>query len=225
MTLFSSDIPDDWFEGPFGPERRRMIEQQLLGRDVHDPCVLEAMARVPRHRFVTHDKIDYAYEDSPLSIGHGQTISQPYMVAKMTELLHVRPGCRVLEIGSGCGYQTAVLLELGTRVVALELIEAIEQQAEDRLQELGYEHFEMHCRNGWGGDPEGAPFDAILVGAAPYIIPPALPGQLGPGGRLVLPVGEFEDQRLVRIERRPDGKLDRRDLFPVRFVPLHKPSP
>lgn len=217
-------IPDDWFDGPFGADRRHMVMHQLLGRDISDPKVLEAMARVPRHEFLAPDQQKYAYEDSPLSIGHGQTISQPYMVAKMTELAGAAPGRRVLEIGSGCGYQTAVLLAMGARVTALELLETLAREADARLRRLGYTGFEMLCRDGYGGDSEGAPYDAILVAAAPERVPPALPEQLAPGGRLVLPVGEYEDQRLVLIERRADGSLDRHDLFPVRFVPLRRPA-
>ena len=196
-----------------------MVVEHLCGRDVRDQRVLEAMARVPRHRFVGDELASCAYDDNPLSIGYGQTISQPYMVAKMTELARIREGSRTLEIGSGSGYQTAVLLELGAIVFGIEIAQPLARIASDRLKLLGYHGYQIVCRDGYMGWPEEAPFDAIIMGASPERVPPPLLDQLTLGGRLVAPVGPIENQRLYVLTR--EGKGIRREaFFPVRFVPM-----
>ncbi|MFH0945052.1 MAG: protein-L-isoaspartate(D-aspartate) O-methyltransferase [Planctomycetota bacterium] len=199
-------------------ERGQMIERQIRARGVRDERVLAAMEKVPRERFVLAVDLDHAYEDRPLPIGRGQTISQPYIVAVMTEKARISPSHRVLEIGTGSGYQTAVLGELAAEVFSIEIIESLSRRAGSILAELGYEN--VHCRIGDGssGWPEEAPFDAILVTAAPAGIPAALVAQLAEGGRLVIPVGR-KDQELVVITK-TDGAVQQEPLFPVRFVPM-----
>ena len=196
-----------------------MVIDHLYGRDVADRRVLEAMAHVPRERFIDADLATHAYNDTPLNIGQGQTISQPYMVAKMSELAEVGPGSRVLEIGGGSGYQTAVLLELGAHVWSLEILEELAGRARSRLHELGYKKFKILCRDGFEGLPEQAPFDAIVLTAAPYTLPRALAGQLVDDGRLVAPLGPNENQRLHLYRRTATG-LSHQTLFSVRFVPM-----
>jgi protein-L-isoaspartate(D-aspartate) O-methyltransferase len=176
------------------------------------------MRRVERHRFVPESIREHAYEDRPLGIGHGQTISQPYIVAVMTEAARVRPGARVLEIGTGSGYQAAVLAELAGEVDTIELVEPLAKEAAARLVALGYRNVNVRAGDGYRGWPERAPFDVILVTAAPPEIPQPLLDQLAVGGRLVAPVGERE-QELVVVKRTEAG-LSRRTLLPVRFVPM-----
>jgi protein-L-isoaspartate(D-aspartate) O-methyltransferase len=180
--------------------------------------VLEAMRRVPRHLFLEPELRARAYDDGPLPIGEGQTISQPYVVASMTQALGLRGEERVLEVGTGCGYQTAVLAELAREVHSVEIVPALAARAREVLARLGYSGVRFRSGDGRLGWPEAAPFDAILVAAAPARIPPALLAQLAPGGRLVLPVGGA-DQSLVLVERTSAG-LVQRTLYPVRFVPL-----
>lgn len=218
-ALVESPLPEELFAGPFGTERRRMVERHLRGRGVRDCRVLEAMARVPRERFVATDLEAMAYDDGPLGIGHEQTISQPYMVAKMTELAAVREGSRVLEVGVGSGYQTAVLLELGARVFGLEIVEPLAEAARRRLEELGYANFIVEYRDGFEGLPEEAPFDAIILAASPERVPAPLLDQLAPGGRLVAPIGPLDRQHLNVYTRTPQG-IQRQPCFPVRFVPM-----
>lgn len=200
--------------------RYEMVQTQLKGRDIADGRVLAAMAQVPRHVFVPPLLVAHAYDDTPLDIGEGQTISQPYIVAKMTELAQLAPGDRVLEIGTGCGYQTAVLAACGAEVYSIEIVEGLAQRAAVTLRALGYGAPQVHLRIGDGhaGWPEAAPFAAILVTAAPATVPTALTSQLADGGRLVIPVGDA-DQRLVVIERLGDD-FTRHEIFPVRFVPM-----
>lgn len=212
-------LAEELFFGQHGKGRRRMVLEHLWGRDIRDRRVLEAMACIPRHCFLDEKFHSSAYEDRPLAIGHGQTISQPYMVAKMTELAQVREGSRVLEIGVGSGYQAAVLLELGATVFGLEIIDELAQAAAAHLAALGYGNFRILCRDGYAGLAEEAPFDAILLAAAPEAIPPALLGQLAPGGRLVAPVGPLNDQQLCLYTRTGED-VGRQVLFPVRFVPM-----
>jgi protein-L-isoaspartate(D-aspartate) O-methyltransferase len=229
-TNFSAEaglpnLPESVFAGPLGPARRRMVHDHLWGRDVRDERVLAAMARVGRERFVDPSFADCAYDDAPIEIGEGQTISQPYIVARMSELAHIQPGARVLEIGGGSGYQTAVLMELGAFVHAIELRPRLAEAAGARLKALGYVNFEVQCRDGWGGLPDHAPFDAILLAAAPPEIPLALADQLTSDGRLILPAGPLNDQHLFLVTRRPEGATHIggahvRRLFPVRFVPM-----
>jgi protein-L-isoaspartate(D-aspartate) O-methyltransferase len=198
--------------------RERMVRDQIEARGVRDPRVLEAMRTVPRHRFVPDASLRQAYADHPLPIGEGQTISQPFIVASMTELLDPQPGDRVLEVGTGSGYQAAVLSRLVAHVYSIELVPELAERARSRLRELGYENVEVITGDGYAGLPEHAPFDAIVVTAAPPEVPPALVEQLAVGGRLVIPVGRW-DQVLRVIERTADGVAERSE-YPVRFVPL-----
>jgi protein-L-isoaspartate(D-aspartate) O-methyltransferase len=176
---------------------------------------------VPRHLFVPRGEIDFAYENRPLSIGYGQTISQPYIVAVMSELLDLRPNDRVLEIGTGCGYQTAVLAELAGQVFSIEVVEALALDAAERLRRLGYQNVELRCGDGYRGWPEEAPYDAIIATAAPERVPGALARQLKPGGRLVIPVGPAgETQALLRCVKEEDGRLTLENKLSVAFVPM-----
>ncbi len=203
---------------PLAAERARMVASQIAARGVRDERVLSALRAVPRHLFVPEALRPVAYGDHPLPIGHGQTISQPYIVALMTELARVRPGARVLEVGTGSGYQAAVLSLLAAEVCSIEIVEPLAREAGERLARLGYRNVSVRAGDGYAGWPEKAPFDAILVTAAPPEIPGPLLAQLGPGGRLVAPVGEGE-QDLVLVERTAGG-LVRRSVAPVRFVPM-----
>ena len=205
----------------------RLIEADVrstslyLKRSALDTRVLGAMARVPRHEFVTPDLVDSAYHNRPLPIGHGQTISQPYIVAIMTDLLDIEPGQRVLEIGTGSGYQAAVLAEFGARVWSIEIIEALGEQAKTRLPQLGYDKVETRLGDGYYGWSEHAPFDAIIVTAAASHVPPPLLQQLKPGAKMIIPVGSpFSTQQLVLITRGEDDEFITRQVLPVRFVPL-----
>ena len=204
----------------FAALRARLVAEQLAARGIVDPVVLGAMRRVPRHLFVPARLREYAYEDYPLPIGEEQTISQPYIVAFMTQALQLKRTDKVLEIGTGSGYQAAVLAEIVGRVHTIEIIPSLAQSARERLERLGYDNVQVRTGDGYVGWPEAAPFDAIMVTAAPDHIPPALIEQLRDGGRLVLPVGEVGAvQELVRVIRRGDDvELER--LLPVSFVPM-----
>ena len=197
--------------------RARMLERQIAARGVRDPRVLAAMAAVPRHLFVPERLRDEAYADHPLPIGHDVTISQPYIVALMTELAQVDPGDRALDVGTGSGYQAAVLAALGARVSSVEIIEPLATKARERLAKLGYD-VEVRHGDGWAGWPERAPFDVIIVAAAPREVPPALVEQLAEGGRLVIPVGGAEQE--LQVLTRRGGSISRRTEIPVRFVPM-----
>jgi protein-L-isoaspartate(D-aspartate) O-methyltransferase len=200
--------------------RARMVAQQLRSRDVRDERVLAAMGAVPRDAFVPGDERSQAYDDGPLPIGAGQTISQPYIVARMTELLRVADGDRVLDVGTGSGYQAAVLAELGCRVTSIERNPSLAVAARERLLHLGYgDRVEIHVGDGSLGDPGGAPWDGILVAAAAPSIPEALREQLGEARRLVIPVGTRWDQQLMVVERHGDEWTERSDGLCV-FVPL-----
>jgi protein-L-isoaspartate(D-aspartate) O-methyltransferase len=212
-------IPDELFAGPHGRARRRMVRHDLWDRDIRDVRVLAAMARVPRHEFVRPGLAAMAYEDHPLEIGFGQTISQPYIVAKMSELAEVRQGSRVLEIGTGSGYQAAVLLELGARVLGIEILAPLAETARATLRRLGYERARIIQGDGAAGLAAEAPFDAILLTAAPERLPRRLLEQLAPGGRLVAPIGPLENQILYVFTRRGEG-FERQPCLGVRFVPL-----
>jgi protein-L-isoaspartate(D-aspartate) O-methyltransferase len=192
-----------------------------LGRRELDPRVLAALGKVPRQEFVPLAERDRAYFNEPLPIGHGQTISQPYIVAVMTDLLDPKPGDRVLEIGTGSGYQAAVLAELVKEVYTIEIIEPLGQAAAERLRSLGYANVSTRIGDGYYGWPDKAPFDGIVVTAAADHVPPPLLAQLKPGGRMVIPVGSrYLTQQLVLIRKNQDGTLQTRQLLPVRFVPL-----
>jgi protein-L-isoaspartate(D-aspartate) O-methyltransferase len=201
----------------FATARRRMVEEQLRCRDIVDPRVLEVMGRVARDRFVPPDVRRQAYEDHPLPIGLDQTISQPYIVALMTQLACPWHGCCALEVGSGSGYQTAILAEFCRQVYGLEIHRPLAEAAAERLAALGYRNVAIRCGDGYQGWPEHAPFDVILVAAAPAEVPQPLVEQLAPGGRLVIPVGR-QFQELLLIEKRPDGALNRTAVAPVQFV-------
>jgi protein-L-isoaspartate(D-aspartate) O-methyltransferase len=198
--------------------RRLMVETQMRARGIVDARVLEAMARVPRHRFIRSQDTDLAYGDYPVDIGFGQTISQPYIVAFMSEALDLRPVDRVLEIGTGSGYQTAVLAELASEVYSIEVVPAHAAAAAAVLHDLGYANVNLRSGDGYAGWPEAAPFDAIIVTAAPDHLPQPLVEQLKPGGRMVVPVGRG-DQELLTLYKVDDG-LRVASRLPVRFVPL-----
>ncbi len=202
----------------FSEARERMVRDQIAARGIEDLRVLAAMARVPRHELVPAEQRDHAYEDRPLPIGFDQTISQPYVVAYMTQQLQLRGDERVLEIGTGSGYQAAVLGELAREVYSIEIVSELGERAKTDLARLGHANVHVRVGDGYRGWPEHAPFDAIIVTAAPGHVPQPLVDQLAVGGRLILPVGDFE-QSLLRIERRADG-LHQETLIGVRFVPM-----
>ena len=204
----------------FKKHRRDMVDSQIKARGVGDRRVLDAMRKIPRHLFVPESLRGLAYADEPLPIGEGQTISQPYIVAYMTEALELRGHERVLEVGTGSGYQTAVLAELVREVWTVEIVESLALRAREALESLGYRNIRFKVGDGSQGWPEGAPFEAIVVTAAAARTPEALKGQLGPGGRMVLPVGtDFQELYLVRRE---NGEFRTKPLLSVRFVPLVK---
>jgi len=200
--------------------RDEMVAWQIEVRGVHDPRVLAVMKRVPREVFVPEEYCDQAYYDGPLPIGHGQTISQPYIVAYMTERLDIRPSDRVLEVGTGSGYQTAVLAELAGMVYTIELVEPLAHAAQERLDKMGYKNIRFKTGNAWKGWPEEAPFDKIMVTAAPEEIPEALVKQLKEGGKIIVPVG-VGTQELIEGEKHHEI-LKKHNTILVRFVPLVK---
>src|SRR5687768_7692050 len=208
---------DDAYAG----RRAEMVETQLKSRDIVDPRVLEVMGKVPRHRFVPALEESHAYEDRPLSIAQGQTISQPYIVALMTQLAGVKPGDRVLDIGTGSGYQAAVLAEIGAEVASIEIVPELAEQAAKRLKELKYDNVTVRVGDGYRGWPDRAPFKAIILAAAAPKIPEPLIEQLAPGGKLVVPVGpEGGLQQLLVITKNADGTTRRETIAPVAFVPM-----
>ena len=211
-------------EDQYAQTRRFMVQHDLMGRDITDPQVLAAMSRVPRHLFVPPALEHQAYDDNPLPIGYGVTISQPYIVALMTQAAGIKPGQRLLEIGTGSGYQAAILATLTHEVYSIELIPELAQSASERLARLGYGQVQVKSGDGYLGWPEFAPFDAIIVTAAAPEIPPALKDQLKDGGRLVIPVGPtFGPQYLLRLTRHGNTFQQER-LTSVAFVPLVKPK-
>ena len=201
--------------------RSRMVADQIRARGVRDPRVLDALTRVPRHLFIPEDCRADAHEDRPVDIGFGQTISQPYIVGYMTEALQLDPAHRVLEIGTGCGYQTAVLAELAREIYSVELIDALARRARRTLDDLKYANIHIRAGDGYAGWPEHAPFDRMLVAAAAEEVPPALVDQLVDGGILVIPVGSAR-QELRVLRKRVDG-METLSTLAVRFVPLVKP--
>ncbi len=234
--LLALAAPNTQAQDPFESQRKRMLQEIAAmlgdGRDILgagqkalSPAVMAAMARVPRHEFVPEARRREAYDNRPLPIAAGQTISQPFIVALMSELMRVKPGDRVLEIGTGSGYQAAVLAELGATVFTVEIVEPLAREAATLLTRLGYRQIRTRIGDGYLGWPEEAPFDAIMLTAAPREVPQPLIDQLKPGGRLVVPVGEVKSvQSLLLIEKRADGSLSRRTVLAVRFVPLTEPS-
>jgi len=201
-------------------ERDEMVSRQIEARGIKDAATLKAMRKVPRHLFVPPGDRSRAYQDGPLPIGYGQTISQPYIVAYMTEIIKPRAGMKVLEIGAGSGYQAAVLAEITDKVYTIEIVKELADQAADRLPRLGYHKVQVKAGDGYHGWPEHGPFDAIVVTAAAEFIPPPLIEQLAEGGRMVIPVGSpFMVQNLMLVEKK-DGKVRSKSLMPVRFVPF-----
>lgn len=204
----------------FEEKRRQMVQTQLMSRDIVDEKVLRAMAKVPRHEFLPAELWDRAYDDTPLPIGENQTISQPYIVAYMIQALSLKKGERVLEVGTGSGYQTALLAEIHEEIYTVEVRPQLAQKALAKLNELGYgERVKIHIANGSLGYEEEAPFDGIIVAAATFNIPEPLIDQLAEKGRIVIPIGEKELQTLVRATK-TDGKLAEEELFKCMFVPL-----
>lgn len=216
--------------GMYDAARHQMMEEVIAdagatssysGMPTLSPGVIAAMSKVERHRFVPAELAPLAYLNRPLPIGHGQTISQPFIVALMTDLMKIKAGDKVLEIGTGSGYQAAVLAEMTTSVYSIEIIEPLGMEAGERLRELGYRNVETRVGDGYYGWPEAAPFDAIIVTAAASHVPPPLIKQLKPGGRMVIPLGtQFMTQYLMLVEKKMDGSVANRQILPVRFVPL-----
>jgi len=205
---------------PFAAERIAMVETQLRRRDIRDERVLEAMTKVPRHEFVAQQNWPEAYADHPVPIGEQQTTSQPYIIAAMLQAAEIKPRDRVLEIGAGSGYQTALLAELAAQVFAVERHPALSANARCRLDRLGYKNVTLITADGSAGLPEYAPFDAIIVAAAAPRVPPTLMDQLAPGGRMVIPVGDAEQQALKLAHKDATGAVTIRTLEGCRFVPL-----
>ena len=225
LLLLSAASADDYAQAR--QHLVEVIEQDVrdtslyLDKEALDPRVMAAMGKVPRHEFVPAIQRSNAYRNRPLPIGYGQTISQPYIVALMSDLIKPQAGDKVLELGTGSGYQAAILAELTGQVYSIEIIEALGKQADERLSRLGYDNITLRLGDGYYGWEEHAPFDAIVVTAAASHVPPPLVAQLKPGGRMIIPVGSrFLTQQLVLIEKEPGGQLITRQILPVKFVPL-----
>ncbi len=212
--------PQKGLEERYLKARTWMVNRQIRARGIRDSKVLEAMAKVPRHEFVPEAYRDMAYSDTPLPIGEGQTISQPYIVALMTEALELNLGDRVLEVGTGSGYHAAVLSEIAKEVYAIEIIESLGRTAEERLKRLGYKNVKVRIGDGYLGWQEYAPFDAIIVTCAPEHIPQPLVEQLAEGGRMVIPVGEEDRIQTLFLLKKEEGEIRQKALIPVRFVPM-----
>ena len=217
MALFGTGDTPDRTADP-GKQRRHMVEDQLRRRDIRDERILEVMGRIPREEFVRPSDRALAYDDGPLPIGHGATISQPFIVALMTQSIAPCPGDRVLEIGTGSGYQAAVLGDITAEVYSIEILEELSRTATARLEKLGYDNIQIRAGDGYRGWPDRAPFDAIVVTAAPPEVPAPLLEQLAPGGRMIIPVGRIDQELLVIV--RTEGGLERQRVIPVRFVPM-----
>lgn len=213
---FGAFAQDDIYKS----RREKMVKQQIQARGIKDPAVISAMKKVERHLFVPRSNMMFAYNDYPMEIGFGQTISQPYIVAYMTELLELKPGDKVLEIGTGSGYQAAILAEIVEKVYTIEIIEELGRMACGKLKELGYNNIVCKTGDGYNGWAAYAPFDAIIVTAAPEEIPAPLTRQLKEGGRMIVPVGPVSSiQQLILLEKK-SGEIISKELIPVRFVPL-----
>lgn len=219
-ALFASAV---WGADLWEKARLAMVKDQIEARGIRDSNVLRALRRVPRHQFVPPEMVPHAYEDRPLPVGHGQTISQPYIVAFMTGALEVGPEDRVLEIGTGSGYQAAVLALIAKHVYTIEIVPTLARTSKALLHTLGHYNVTVREGDGYKGWPEEAPFDRVILTAAPPELPQALVDQLKPGGRLIAPVGTA-DQDLIIVEKQKDGSLKKRSVLPVRFVPMVKGS-
>ena len=224
-TLFAALLAVSALEGAEdglerADERLKMVREQIERRGIEDALTLKAMRTVPRHLFVPKNLQRYAYDDRPLSIGHGQTISQPYIVAYMTELLRPKPGMRVLEVGTGSGYQAAVLAETGADIFSIEIVDALARSSKKAVREAGYDRVQLRSGDGYFGWEAAGPFDAIIVTAAAQSIPPPLIKQLHEDGRLIIPVGPPLGTQYLILVTKKDGKASTRRLIPVRFVPF-----
>ncbi len=204
----------------FQKQRQKMVARQIAARGIDDPAVINAMKAVPRHCFVPDHLQKSAYQDRPLPIGHGQTISQPYIVAIMSQLLELKPGQRVLEIGTGSGYQAAVLAEMGIQVYTIEIVEALGKQAAASLKTSGYDNIQTLIGDGYKGWPQQAPFDGIIVTCAPSRIPEPLKKQLAEMGRMVIPVGPVYGSQQLYLLRKVGGRITQEKILDVRFVPM-----
>lgn len=219
-VFLASSFPVN-IQNDFRQKRQNMVKTQIAARGITHRPTLVAMRNVERHKLVPRAQVSNAYEDRPLPIGHGQTISQPYIVAYMTEVIRPEPGMKVLEIGTGSGYQAAVLAEIVEEVYTIEIVEALAKNAKNNLEKLGYQNIKVKQADGYHGWEEKAPFDAIVVTAASEFIPPPLIKQLKEGGKMVIPVGApFTAQHLMLVEKRKNGKIKTSNLLPVRFVPF-----
>jgi protein-L-isoaspartate(D-aspartate) O-methyltransferase len=219
LLLGASCKPAQTSAREFAVERERMVKEQVAMRGVTDERVLRAMRKVPREQFVPEQIHGQSYSDGPLPIGYDQTISQPFVVAFMTEKLGLRPTDRVLEIGTGSGYQAAILAELAAKVYTIEIVEPLGKRAAQTLQRLGYKNVQVKIGDGYQGWPEHAPFDAVIVTCAPNHVPQPLIEQIKEGGRIVIPVGPAGDQTLYLLEKK-NGRLEQRNVLPVSFVPM-----
>lgn len=219
LAVLATQVFAQGSEKDFERQRKQMVSLQLRSRDISDTRVLKAMTTVPRHLFVPLRVRDLSYQDSALPIDHGQTISQPYIVALMSQLLSIKPGDKVLEIGTGSGYQAAVLAEMGADVFTIEIIPELGAQAEKLLKDLGYDKVKVKVGDGYLGWPENAPFDAVIVTCAPTEIPEPLEEQLTEGGRMVIPVGESGFQQLLLLTKKK-GQIRQQKTIDVRFVPM-----
>ncbi len=219
LPLFTFGLLPCTADDDFALQRRRMVAEQIQARGIDQEEVLRAMAAVPRHRFVPESLAAEAYQDRPLPIGHDQTISQPYIVALMTQELAVRPGRRVLEVGTGSGYQAAVLAEMGVEVYSIEIVSELADHAKKLLADLGYNNVHIKTGDGYKGWPEAAPFDGIIVTCAPKKIPEPLKRQLAENGRMVIPVGGSYFQKLVRLTKK-QGRIMEEKVVDVLFVPM-----
>jgi protein-L-isoaspartate(D-aspartate) O-methyltransferase len=209
-----------WAPDPYARRRAMLVQEHIENRGIRNPEVLRVIRAVPRHEFVPSDMREFAYEDRPLSIGYGATISQPYIVAAMSELLNPKPHHKVLEIGTGSGYQAAILAHLVRDVYTIEIVPELAKSAAETLRRLSYKNVYVRQGDGYKGWPEQAPFDGIILTAAPPQVPQALINQIKPGGVLVAPVGAAMDQQLIVVEKLMDGQIRRRTVFPVMFVPM-----
>ena len=213
-----------FLQDPTAAKRMQMVQDQIEARGIKDKAVLSAMRQTPRHEFMPQEARPAAYDDHAVAIGHGQTISQPFVVAFMSEALGIAKHHRVLEIGTGSGYQAAILSQLAAEVDTIEIVPALARSAQETLTRLGYRNVHVREGDGYKGWPEKAPFDRIMLTAAPPEMPQALIDQLKPGGKLIAPIGPTGgNQELIVLEKSPTGKITRRSVLPVRFVPMVKP--